>query len=77
MTRDDALERLKKSELDELTLKNEFEYIANKLEISIDELQHIFNQKNKTFRDYKNNRNLIRLGAQILQIVGLEKRLFR
>ncbi len=77
MTRDDALQRLKKPELDEQTLKNEFEYVANKLEISVDELQYIFNQKNKTFRDYKNNRNLIRLGAQILQKIGLEKRLFR
>lgn len=77
MTRDEALQRLKKPELDEQTLKNEFEYVANKLEISVDQLQHIFDQKNKTFRDYKNNRNLIRLGAQILQIIGLEKRLFR
>ena len=77
MTRYEALERLKTTELDEQTLKNEFEYIANKLEISIDELQRIFDQKNKTFRDYRNNRNFIRLGAQILQRVGLEKRLFR
>ena len=77
MTRYEALERLKTTELDEQTLKNEFEYIANKLEISIDELQRIFDQKNKTFRDYRNNRNFIRLGAQILQRVGLEKRLLR
>ncbi len=77
MTRDEALQRLKKPELSEQTLKNEFEYVSNKLEISIDELQFIFDQKNKTFRDYKNNRNMIRIGATVLQRIGLEKRLFR
>tara|TARA_X000001036_G_C20211382_1_gene615860 strand:- start:118 stop:627 length:510 start_codon:yes stop_codon:yes gene_type:complete len=77
MRRSDALERLKKPELDEQTLKNEFEYVANKLELTTNELKEIFNGKNKTFKDYKNNRNLIRFGAQILQSIGLEKRLFR
>ncbi len=77
MTREDALERLKHSELDEQTLKNEFEYVANKLEFEVDELKIIFNGENKTFRDYKNNRSLIQLGAKIMQILGLEKRLFR
>ena len=77
MTREDALERLKHSELDEQTLKNEFEYVANKLEFEVDELKILFNGENKTFRDYKNNRSLIQLGAKIMQILGLEKRLFR
>lgn len=77
MTREDALERLNSPELDEQTLKNEFEYIANKLELSIDELYEIYNGENKTFRDYKNNRTLIHFGAKVMQILGLEKRLFR
>ena len=46
MTRDDALERLKKSELDEQTLKNEFEYIANKLKF-LSMNYNIFDQKIK------------------------------
>ena len=73
MSRSDALKRLKTSELDEQTLKNEFEYVANKLELTTNELKEIFRGKNKTFMDYKNNRNLIRFGAQILQSIGLEK----
>jgi hypothetical protein len=77
MTRDEALERLKYPELDEQTLKNEFEFVANKLGLEVNELLDLFNGENKTFRDYKNNRTLIQFGAKILQILGLEKRLFR
>ena len=77
MTREEALKRLKHPELDEQTLKNEFEYVANKLEFEVDELNIIFSGENKTFRDYKNNRSLIQFGAKIMQLLGLEKRLFR
>lgn len=77
MTREEALERLKHPELDEQTLKNEFEFVANKLGLEVNELLDLFNGENKTFRDYKNNRALIQFGAKILQILGLEKRLFR
>ena len=77
MTREDALKRLQHAELDEQTLKNEFEYVSNKLEFEVDELNSIFNGENKTFRDYKNNRSLIQFGAKIMQLLGLEKRLFR
>ena len=77
MTREDALKRLQHAELDEQTLKNEFEYVSNKLEFEVDELNSLFNGENKTFRDYKNNRSLIQFGAKIMQLLGLEKRLFR
>ena len=77
MSREEALERLKHPELDEQTLKNEFEFVANKLGLEVNELLDLFNGENKTFRDYKNNRALIQFGAKILQILGLEKRLFR
>jgi N-acetyl sugar amidotransferase len=77
LTREEALERLKHPELDEQTLKNEFEFVANKLGLEVNELLDLFNGENKTFRDYKNNRTLIQFGAKILQILGLEKRLFR
>jgi N-acetyl sugar amidotransferase len=75
--REDALERLKKPELDEQKLINEFKYVANKLDLEEEELLELFNGENKTFRDYKNNRTLIQFGAKVMQILGLEKRLFR
>lgn len=77
MTRDGALERISKPEMDEHFLKQEFEYVANKLGVSVKELQDIFDLENKTYRDYKNKRFLIGLGAKAMTILGLEKRLFR
>lgn len=77
MTREQALERISKPELDELTLQKEFDYVAEKLDFTRDELQAIFEGENKTFNDYKNKRALIGLGAKTMRKFGLEKRLFR
>jgi N-acetyl sugar amidotransferase len=77
MTRDEALARISKPELSEEFLKKEFDYVADKLDLSRVELQEIFDGENKTFHNYKNKIKLIGLGAQVMQKLGLEKRLFR
>ncbi|WP_053183078.1 N-acetyl sugar amidotransferase [Pseudomonas thivervalensis] len=77
MTREAALARIAKPELDENFLTSEFEYVAHKLDLTVPELQRIFDGENKTFRDYKNKRFLIGIGARILSAIGLERRLFR
>jgi len=77
MTRDEALERISKPELEELTLQREFDYVAEKLDFSREELENIFRGENKTYKDYKNKRTLIGFGATAMRKLGLEKRLFR
>lgn len=77
MTREEALERISKPEMDENFLHSEFEYVANKLDLSIEDLQFIFDGENKTFHDYKNKHFMIGLGARIMNTLGLERRLFR
>jgi len=77
MTRTEALERISKPELDEQFLKQEFEYVANKLDLKVEEFQQIFDGENKTYHQYKNKRWLIGLGAKMMKLLGLEKRLFR
>ena len=77
MTRDEALERLSKPEMDEHFLRQEFEYVANKLDLTVTELQDIFEGENKTYRDYKNKRWFIGVGANVMRRLGLERRLFR
>lgn len=77
MTREEALERVSKPELSEEFLQKEFEYVAHKLEMTTDQLQQIFEGENKTYKDYKNKMGLIKMGAQVMQKLGLEKRLFR
>ena len=77
MTRDEALERISKPEMDELFLSHEFEYVANKLEITKEELESIFNSSNRNYSFYRNKIHIIKLGAKIMKTLGLEKRLFR
>ncbi|HQC06459.1 MAG TPA: N-acetyl sugar amidotransferase [Kaistella chaponensis] len=77
MTREEALERVSKPELSEEFLQKEFEYVANKLDMSVSDLEKIFEGENKTYKNYKNKMGLIKMGAQIMQKLGLEKRLFR
>jgi len=77
LTRDQALARISKPEMSEDFLKSEFEYVAHKLDLTVDELQTIFKSPNKTCSDYKNKLFLIGLGARVLNAVGLERRLFR
>lgn len=77
MTREAALERLSRPEMDEHFLKQEFEYVAHKLDMTVDELQQVFDAPKKTYRDYRNKRWLIGLGTTVLRTLGLEKRHFR
>jgi len=77
MTREQALARIAHPEMDEHFLQQEFEYVANKLDLTVVELQEIFDGANKTYRDYKNKRWLIGLGTNVLCLLGLEKRFFR
>jgi N-acetyl sugar amidotransferase len=77
MTRDQALERISRPEMDEHFLKQEFEYVAHKLGLTVDQLRALFDMPKKTYRDYKNKRDLIGLGANLMRKLGLEKRYFR
>jgi N-acetyl sugar amidotransferase len=77
LTREQALDRISRPEMDEHFLKQEFEYVAHKLGLEVDELKQLFNLPKKTYRDYKNKRRLIGYGANLMRKLGLEKRYFR
>lgn len=77
MTREAALARMEKPELDEKFLESEFEYVAHKLDLTVPGLQSIFEGQNKMCLDYKNKRFLIGIGSRVLSALGLERRLFR
>lgn len=77
MTKEEALERLKRPEINEMVMDREFEYVADKLDMTKEQLVEIYNGPNKTFMDYKNKMSIIKLGSKVMQKLGLEKRLFR
>ena len=77
MTRQEALERIVKSELSEHFLECEFEYVAHKLDLTVDELRTIFIGENRSSSDYKSKRFLIEIGSKAMSLLGLEKRLYK
>ena len=73
MTREEAPEKLKEPTYDKEIIKQDFEFIANKLGISIDELKGYFDAPNKTYKDYASQENIYKVGAKLLKLFGLEK----
>jgi hypothetical protein len=73
MTRNEALEKLSKPAYDEKTIAQDFEYIATKLGISVNELQEYMDAPNKTFKDYKSQQDIYLIGAKIMRFLGLER----
>jgi len=73
MTREEALDKLKLPGFDPETIDEDFEFIANKLGISIEELRGHFDAPNKTYKDYKNQQSIYDVGAKIMRALGVEK----
>ena len=73
MTREEALEKLKTLPYDESTIHQDFEFIANKLGITIEELQTYFDAPNKTYKDYTSQEGMYKIGSKLFKLLGLEK----
>jgi N-acetyl sugar amidotransferase len=73
MTREDALKELEKPAYNPETIDQDFEFIANKLGISKDELKSYLEMPKKTFKDYKSQENIYNMGAKVMRFLGLEK----
>lgn len=77
MTREKALEKLKLPAITDEDGKHDFEYIANKLDIPVSELQSYFDQPNKTYKDYNNQESMFEFGAKVLRWLGVERSIKR
>lgn len=77
MTREEALEKLKKPAYDPATIEDEFNYIATKLKITPGELRGYFNMPKKFYWDYKNQESIFKAGAKVLKMLGVEKSIKR
>jgi len=75
MTRDEALERLRISPYDPETNAQDLRFVATKLGISVDELLSYHASPNKSYRDYKSQRQMFAVGAKIMEWTGLEPRI--
>lgn len=77
MARDEAINLLKRPAYDPSTIQDEFDYIANKLEISREELNGYFTMPKKFYWDYKNQERMFNLGARLLKAIGVERSIKR
>lgn len=77
MKRHEALEKLQSPAYDPETIDEDFEYIATKLGISVEELRQYHQMPLKTYRDYRNQEWLFDLGARSLKALGIEKAIKR
>lgn len=73
MTRDEALLKLNEKVYTKEQIDEDFEFISNKLGITVDELWSYFNAPKKTYKDYKSQENLYSLGAKVMRFLNLEK----
>jgi N-acetyl sugar amidotransferase len=77
MTREDALEKISQPAYDKEKIAEDFEYIATKLGLTVDELRALHALPNKTFRDYRSNAGLIDLGAKVMRLLGVQRAVMR
>lgn len=77
LDREEALRRIAIPAFDSATIADDFEYIATKLDMSVDELRAIMAGPNKTYRDYDNAMGLIELGTKVLRAVGVQRAIIR
>ncbi|MDC3158616.1 N-acetyl sugar amidotransferase, partial [Candidatus Pelagibacter sp.] len=75
MTRSEALDQIKKKPYNDISIKNDIQFVCDKLDISREYLDELFYEKNKSYRDYKSNHILISLFTKILMFLNIEKRL--
>ena len=52
------------------TIREDFEYIAFKLNVTVKELESLMQGKNRTYKDYKNKMYIFSLGTFIMRLFG-------
>jgi N-acetyl sugar amidotransferase len=72
MSRQEALEKLKNPPFDKTMIIQDFEYVATKLGISVEELQSYLDAPNKTYKDYKSQEHLYSIGSKAMKFLGLD-----
>ena len=77
MTREEALNELEQPPYPADMMRDDKEYIAKKLGVSLTDFDEMIEVENKTYRDYRNSWGIIQLGSAILRKFGLENKKFR
>ena len=77
MLRKEAIERLKHPAYNQETIEEEFNYIASKLRITPEELKEYHQMPLRTYKDYRNQEFLFKIGSFTLKTLGIERNVKR
>lgn len=77
ITREEAIKQLSLPPYSDEEIKEDANYIAAKLNISLKEFNSYMNVKKRSFKDFKNSFFLIKLGAVVLRMLGKEQKKYR
>lgn len=73
MTRQEALARLAAPAYDEATIHDDIEYVASKLRITVADLEGYLTAPNRTYRDFKSQKDVYSIGARAMRLLGIER----
>ncbi len=73
MSRDEGLARLKEPAYPMEEVEKDYDFIASKLRICVDELKVYHTMPIRTYRDYKNQESLFTLGSRFTRLMGIDK----
>ena len=73
MSREEALDRLRTPPYDPETIDHDFDFVAHKLDMSVDELRACMALPKKSYRDYASQDGIYTIGRKVMQAVGLER----
>ena len=72
MSREEAIEELKQSPYDTQTIAQDIEFVANKLAITVPELESYLDAPKRSYHDYKSQKWVYDLGAKVMKLLSIE-----
>jgi N-acetyl sugar amidotransferase len=72
MSREEALEKLKRPPYEEFAISQELEYVATKLGISVEELEGYLAGPNRSYKDFRSQESIYAVGARVMKLFGME-----
>ena len=72
MKRSDAIKILKDKPYDVENIKHDIEFVANKLQVSVTDINNFFNLPKKNYKDYRSQKNLYTIGSFIMKFLNIE-----
>jgi len=72
MKREEAIQELNQSPYDTQTIAQDIEFVANKLAITVPELESYLDAPKRSYHDYKSQKWVYDLGAKVMKLLSIE-----